>query len=626
MCGIAGIAPFTADVHPDMAQLHAMCHAMHHRGPDDLGVEIRDRVALGMRRLSIIDLATGQQPITNETNSVRVIFNGEIYNYPQLRQALQSQGHHFKTNSDTEVLVHLYEQHGHNLPEHLNGMFAFALHDHDRQRLLLVRDHLGIKPLYYSLDRHRLVFGSEVKVLLASNLIKRELDLDALGQLLAWEYIPAPQTLLTTVRKLEPGCLLDVDLNTGHAKQHRYWDVPIQPADRATLSSHHWADAVDCHIAQAVQRQLISDVPLGAFLSGGVDSSLVAAHMGAHAQTFSIGFNDPTYNELDWAKRVADHLNLDHDYETIAPNVVDLFDRLMPSMDDPIGDFSIFPTYLVSQHARKHVTVALTGDGGDELFGGYETYLAQAKAKQWQRIPVMLRKSILEPTIRAVPPSPQKKGLRNKAKRFVEGFEHDDTLGHARWRLFAGSATRRKLFQPDALAQLTTPPGEHIERLMQQADGADELDKALYVDIKSYLADNCLVKMDRMSMTASLEARVPLLDKDLVELAFAMPSNLKVAGGQTKALLKSVAARHVPPRCVYRPKEGFSIPIKHWLKREFRPLMEDMLAPDRIREQGIFDASTIERLKHEHLTDRANHSHLLWTLIVFHDWRQRWQV
>ncbi|MEX0653273.1 MAG: asparagine synthase (glutamine-hydrolyzing) [Phycisphaeraceae bacterium] len=627
MCGIAGIVPFAADVRAEMGPLHAMCDAMRHRGPDDIGAEVRDGVALGMRRLAIIDLAGGRQPIANEDGSVRVVFNGEIYNYRELRRELQAQGHRFTTDTDTEVLVHLYEEHGLAMADRLNGMFAIALHDLRRRRVVLIRDHLGIKPLFYSHDRRRLVFGSEVKVLLASGLVERELDVDALGQFLAWEYVPAPATLLTSVRKLEAGCLLDVDLDTGEARQQRYWDVPVQPADRdAVRSPAEWEEAVDAKVGEAVRRQLVSDVPLGAFLSGGVDSSLVVAGMGGQARTFSIGFNDASYNELPWAQRVAKHLGVDHDYATIEPDVAGLFDHLMQFMDDPIGDFSIFPTYLVSKHARRGVTVALSGDGGDELFGGYETYLAQAKARQWQRIPGMLRRGVLEPTLRAVPPSPKKKGLLNKAKRFVEGFEHDTGLGHARWRLFAGDAMRRELFTPAAQAKLTTPAGAHIERLYQQADGADELDRALYVDVKSYLVDNCLVKMDRMSMATSLEARVPLLDKELVELAFAMPAALKIADGQTKALLKRVAARHVPRACIYRPKEGFSIPIKHWLKTDFRPLMEELLSPGRLREQGLFNVATVRRMKAEHLADRANHSHVLWSLMVFQDWRARWGV
>ncbi|MEX0745753.1 MAG: asparagine synthase (glutamine-hydrolyzing) [Phycisphaeraceae bacterium] len=627
MCGIAGIVPFRSEQGAGMRRLVAMCDTLRHRGPDDAGAEVRDGVALGMRRLAIIDVAGGRQPIANEDGSVRVVFNGEIYNYRELRRELEAQGHRFTTATDTEVLVHLYEQHGVDMAEKLNGMFAVALHDLARRRVVLIRDHLGIKPLFYSFDNDRLVFGSEIKALLASGMVARELDVDALGQFMAWEYVPAPATLFKTVRKLEPGCLLDVSLDAGWVRQRRYWDVPVQSADRADLRpGDAWEQEVDAKVAEVVRRQMVSDVPLGAFLSGGVDSSLVVAGMGERAQTFSVGFEDPTYNELRWARRVANHLHVSHEHELLPPHVADRFDHLMQFMDDPIGDFSIFPTYLVSQHARRQVTVALSGDGGDELFGGYETYLAQARARQWQRLPSMLRKRVLEPTLRAVPPSPKKKGLLNKAKRFVEGFEHDAALGHARWRLFVGSAMRERLFTPAARAAMPTPPGEHIDRLARQADGADDLDRALYVDVKSYLVDNCLVKMDRMSMAASLEARVPLLDRELVELAFAMPARLKVHEGETKPLLKRVAARHVPRDCVYRPKEGFSIPMKHWLKTDFRPLMESLLAPRPLREQGLFDVTTVQRLKAEHLADRANHSHVLWSLMVFQDWRARWGV
>jgi asparagine synthase (glutamine-hydrolysing) len=369
----------------------------------------------------------------------------------------------------------------------------------------------------------------------------------------------------------------------------------------------------------------VSDVPLGAFLSGGVDSSLVVAAMGK-AQTFSIGFDDPTYNELSWAKRVADHLGVSHDFEVIQPTVVDLFDDLMNYMDDPIGDFSIFPTYLVSRHARRRVTVALSGDGGDELFAGYETYLAQEKARLWRRVPGFLRKGLAEPAIRTLRPTAKKKGLVNKAKRFVEGLEHPPALGHARWRLFVGEALRRSLFTPDAMSAMTAPAERHILDLRERASGRDELDQSLYIDLKSYLVDNCLVKVDRMSMACSLESRVPLLDKELVELAFRVPSKLKISDGETKDILKRVAVRHVPRDCVYRPKEGFSIPIKHWLRTEFRPLMEDMLSPSRISTEGVFDVGTVQRLKTEHLDGTANHSHVLWSMLVFQDWRDRWSV
>lgn len=627
MCGIAGIASFTSRIQPQPEQLRAMCDRIEHRGPDSYGWQIDGPVALGMRRLAIIDPAGGQQPVYNEDCSIRVVFNGEIYNYRELRGELEAKGHQFRSNADTEVIPHLWEEYGTGFAERLNGMFAIALHDARASRFVLARDHIGIKPLFYAHDDQRLVFGSEVKALLASGLVERELDVDALGQFVAWEYIPAPQTLVRSIRKLEPGHLLEFDLTTGTARSRCYWDVPLgqrEEADDARTDAG-WAELVDATIGQAVQAQLVSDVPLGAFLSGGVDSSLVVAHMGP-AQTFSIGFEDPSYNELEWAKRVARHLGVAHEFEIIAPRVVELFSSLMDAMDDPIGDFSIFPTYLVSRYARRHVTVALSGDGGDELFGGYETFLAQAKARQWQQLPQGLRRRMLEPMIGRLPPTSRKKGMINKARRFVEGLEHDPDLLHARWRLFAGAALRQRLFTPSALAAMPTEVGAHIRRHAERAAACDEVDRMLYIDLKTYLVDNCLVKVDRASMAVSLEARVPLLDRHVVELAFRVPGRLKVTGRQTKALLKRIAAQHVPAACVYRPKEGFSIPIKEWLKAEFRPLMEELLAERRLAEEGLFEPRVVARLKAEHLADRANHSHVLWALIVFQDWRRRWRV
>jgi asparagine synthase (glutamine-hydrolysing) len=624
VCGIAGIVAFTECLRPERELLQTMCDTLRHRGPDDAGFAVGGQVALGMRRLAIIDPAGGKQPIYNEDRSVTVVLNGEIYNYRELRSGLEARGHRFRSNADSEILPHLWEEYGADFPTYLNGMFAIALYDERAQRVLLVRDHLGIKPVFYALDHERLVFGSEIKALLASGLVERRLDVDALGEFVAWEYVPAPRTLFQDVRKLEPGHLLEVDLASASGRERQYWDVPLG-APEAAPSDDEWAARVDAAIDTAVQAQLVSDVPLGAFLSGGVDSSLVVAHMGP-AETFSIGFDDPSYNELQWAKRVARHLGVKHDFEIIPPHVVDLFDKLMEHMDDPISDFSIFPTFLVSRHARRRVTVALSGDGGDELFGGYETFLAELRAKQWQQLPRSLRAHLLEPLFDRLPPTEQKKGLINKAKRFVEGLEHDPSLLHTRWRLFAGEMRRQTLFTRAATAAMPTPPGAHILRYAGRAEGCDEINRMLYVDLKSYLVDNCLVKVDRMSMACSLEARVPLLDKDVVELAFRVPGRLKVAGGATKVLLKRLAARHVPSDCVYRPKEGFSIPIKQWLRTDFRPLMEELLAPAQLAAEGLFEPAMIERLKAEHLARRANHSHLLWAVMVFQDWRRRWRV
>ncbi len=624
MCGIAGIVALdgAAPLHADLVR---MCDTLVHRGPDDQGYLVEGPVAIGMRRLSIIDLSGGHQPIFNEDGTVGVVYNGEIYNYRELRAWLESEGHSFRTASDTEVIVHLWEQVGIDFPKHLNGMFAIALYDRARQRVVLVRDHVGIKPLYYALDAQGLVFGSEVKAVLESGRVSRRLDVDGLAQFLSWEYVPGAGTLLQGIRRLEPARSLELDLATGRSTVRRYWS-PLTVADSSPpRSAAEWEDEVDAAVRQAVRRQLVSDVPLGAFLSGGVDSSLVVAAMG-EAETFSIGFDDPSYNETQWSKRVADHLGVRHHVEIIRPQALELFEHLMNFMDDPIGDFSIFPTYLVSRLASQHVKVVLSGDGGDELFGGYETFLAEEKFRNWQRLPGWLRRGVIEPMVEALPPTAAKKGLVNKAKRFIEGARLDPSWGHARWRVFCNEVVRSRLLTDEARRAVVTPVGEHIRALQAEAPDCDAKDRALYVDFGSYMVDNCLTKVDRMSMACSIEARVPLLDRDVVQLAFRMPSALKFDGSQTKILLKRVAARHVPRECVYRPKEGFSIPIKNWLKDEFRGLIENYLAPQRLRQEGIFDPAIVDRLWQEHLANRANHSHLLWSLLVFEQWRDRWGI
>lgn len=620
MCGIVGIAPIADALPPRLDTIRAMCRTIIYRGPDDEGAEVLDGVGIGMRRLAIIDLHSGRQPIANEDGSVRTVFNGEIYNFRDLRKALEAKGHRFATQSDTEVLVHGYEEHGSRLPERLNGMFAFAIHDRRHHKILLARDHVGIKPLYYAMTGSHLVWGSEIKALLASGLVGRELETDSLAEFLTWEYVPAPNTLLKGVRKLEPGQSLEFDLRNGRATIRSYWEVP-QPSDRVEVD---WRDAVEDQITRSVRRQMVSDVPVGAFLSGGVDSSLVVAGMGSGAETFTISFAEASYDESGFARSVADHLGVHHRERKIEPNVVELFSRLLRHLDDPIGDFSIFPTFLVSQAAREFVTVALSGDGGDELFGGYETYLAQDRARLYESIPTWLRRTVVGPLAERLPPQRQKKGLVNKLKRFVEGAGYPADLGHSRWRLFLSERARGALFTPDASRTLTRDPFQHIRAAEKQAAHFSPVTRALYVDFKTYLPDNILVKADRMSMATSLEVRVPFLDPQLVELAFKLPDRLKVAKGQTKVLLKEVAARQVPRDCVYRAKEGFSIPIKNWLGNRFRPLMEELLEPRHLTEQGIFATNEIERMKREHLAGVANHSHVLWSLMVFEAWHREW--
>lgn len=622
MCGIAGVVSFNNSSAISHDLLENMVNTLYHRGPDEAGMAIHGSAALGMRRLSIIDLKGGSQPIYNEDKSIWTVFNGEIYNFPELKNDLTSKGHIFKTNTDTEVIVHGYEEYGNDFPKYLNGMFAIALHDIKRNKFILIRDHIGIKPVYYSFSNKRIVFGSEIKALLKSGLVEKDLNMDALGEFLSWEYIPGESTLIKSINKLEPGKYIEIDLSNPKCNPKEYWDIPLYNSPE-NLSENEWIEKIDWQIKKSTKMQMISDVPLGAFLSGGVDSSLIVASMG-DAQTFSIGFDDPTYNELGWARKVATHLGVDHIDEVIKPDVLDLFDHLMQFMDDPIGDFSIFPTYLVSKLARKHVTVSLSGDGGDELFGGYETYLANHKANQFQKIPSFIRKGILEPAINSFNPTAKKKGLINKSKRFVEGLQYEDGLSHARWRLFLGDVVKQSLFTSDSMDQINVSSGDHILKLFDKAGNRGTLNRSLYVDVKSYLVDNILTKVDRMSMAVSLEARVPFLDPDVVELAFQVPESLKTNSNSTKIILKKVAAQHIPRECIYRPKEGFSIPIKNWLNNEFKPLMEDLLSDQKIKADGIFNPIMVNKLKEEHRLGKENHSHILWALMVFHDWKKRW--
>ena len=624
MCGIAGLIALDGEP-PDSARIGAMCDAMQHRGPDDAGYLVEGRVALGMRRLSIIDVAGGHQPIYNEDGSVAVFFNGEIYNFRELRRQLEAQGHTFATNSDTEVIVHLWEQVGIDFPRHLNGMFAIALYDRKQRKIVLARDHVGIKPLYYARVGASLVFGSEIKVVLASGRVERRLDYDALGQFLAWEYVPGDATLLRAVRRLKPASTLELDLQSGAVAIREYWDPMRLQSASSKKPDAEWEDELDATIARCVRNQMVSDVPIGAFLSGGVDSSLVVAAMG-RAETFSIGFDDPTYNETAWSARVAKHLGVNHRIEIIRPQARELFDHLMQFMDDPIGDFSIFPTYLVSKLARQHVTVALSGDGGDELFGGYETYLAQERARAWQRIPGILATRRHRAARGSLGAQRGQEGVRQQGQA-LRGRSEARSRARARALADLFGRSRARELADRAGAGGHAHAARRAHRALHAASrDADSRNQTLYTDFRSYLVDNCLAKVDRMSMACSLEARVPLLDLDVVELAFRLPARLKFNSHETKIALKRVAARHVPRDCVYRPKEGFSIPIKNWLKTEFRDLANTYLDPARLRADGLFQVAEVERLWREHDGNRANHSHILWSLLVFQHWRDRWQV
>ena len=626
MCGICGIIALCYEQPVDRHLLQQMNNTIRHRGPDDAGYFTDQAAGLAMRRLSIIDLNTGHQPISNEDGSIWIVFNGEIYNYRQLRQKLEQKGHVFTTQTDTETIVHAYEEYGDDCVQHLNGMFAFAIWDQKRRRLFLTRDRLGIKPLYYYASPQQLVFGSELKAVMANPAVPRDIDFTALDQFLTLEYVPTPRSIFQQVKKLPPGHSLVAE--NGQIRLSRYWNVDFENVTVPQNEADCVAALADL-IRDAVKIRLVADVPLGAFLSGGIDSSTIVAFMSETAdtqvQTFSVGFGDPTYNELPYARLVADHLNTKHYEEFLEPDITELVPRLVRQYDEPFGDFSSFPTFLVSEMARQQVKVVLSGDGGDEIFGGYDTYLAQRMdASVYRYLPRYLRQQVLPGLLAAVPPRPAKKGLINKSKRFVEGAALDPALQHVRWMMFMHEADKAQLYRPDLRAALNgDSPQALIKRYFGEAHYSDPLAQQQYVDLKTYLVDDILTKVDRMSMATSLEARVPLLDYRIVNFALNLPPQLKLNGRNTKVILRQVMADRLPPAVLAKPKEGFSIPLKHWLRHELRPLMHDLLSPDRLKQRGYFDSTCVAGWIQEHEAQRTNHSHRLWSLMVLELWHRQ---
>ena len=624
MCGIAGVV--TRGAAPPRELIGAMCDVMRHRGPDGEGVYVEPGVGLGMRRLAVLDLVTGDQPVTNEAGTVRAVFNGEIYNYRELRDELAAKGHRFRGTGDSEVIPRLYEEHGLAFLSRLNGMFAIALWDRELKRLLLARDRMGIKPLYYSVHGGSVWFASEVKCLLAGGGSSRAIDPLGVDQLLTFEYTASPTTLFQDVRKLSPGAWLTV--SGGKLHQGRFWSMPAaEPAPVRDVAE--LAGQVRQTLLGAVRRQLASDVPLGAFLSGGIDSSILVAAMREVSPepplTFSIGFGDPTYSELRHARTVAAHCGTRHHEEILTPDYRSLLPEVISQLDQPIADFSVFPTLLVARMARRKVTVALGGDGGDELFGGYDTYRADrlsARFLDWQPAPV---RAAAEWLARGLPLGRGKRGLANELRRFLEGARLPADWQHLRWMIFLREDQRAGLYTREFRAEVAGA-AQGLVRAALEDHGADRLAAQMRCDLKLYLPENILAKVDAMSMASSLEARVPYLDNEVVDLALAIPSGLKVRGGVRKWILKRAFAGALPEAVLRRGKEGFSMPMKQWLAREWNPLMHELLSPRSLAAEGLFDSRYVERLMREHETGAHNHSHLLWSLMVFQLWRDRFEA
>lgn len=632
MCGICGIARSPAAQVDAISEdlLRAMCRTIVHRGPDDEGIHVGRGAGLGARRLSIIDLEGGHQPLSNEDGTIWVAHNGEIYNFPELRQELEARGHRFRTRTDTETIVHSFEQWGEEFVHRLRGMFAFAVWEENAGRLLLIRDRIGVKPLYYTLlEDGTLIFGSELKAILVHPEVRRELDPRGLDFFLSLEYIPAPLTIFRGIHKLPAGSMLTY--REGRVRIKKYWDVQPAPGDERTGDGDLQAIAEQLYalLRESVRLRLVSDVPLGAFLSGGIDSSTIVGLMrelgASPLKTFSIGFEEVSYNELKYARRIAERFDTDHEEFIIEPKALELTEKLIRHLDEPLGDFSIFPTYLVSEMARSRVKVVLSGDGGDEVFGGYEHYQAQKIAA---RRAVRSIGPLLGALTRGLPPSRKKKGVWNKLQRFLQGLDIATENRHLRWMTFLSRDDKNGLYSDEFKRQLggiedvfsLSPFREVFSRLPE----FDAINGELYLDLVTYLPDDIMVKVDRMSMAPSLEAREPLLDHQLVEFAFSLPGSLKLHGLETKWIFKKTMERLLPRETIYRPKEGFSIPIKHWLRHELRDLLLDTLSERRVKDSKLFNYGLIKRMINAHLAGRKNFSHQLWALLVFEIWKENY--
>jgi asparagine synthase (glutamine-hydrolysing) len=627
MCGIAGIVERDPARPVDPGALGRMVDTLRHRGPDDEGTFLQPGVGLGMRRLSIIDVVGGQQPLASEDGAIQVVANGEIYNHAELRADLVARGHRFGSRSDIEVIVHGYEEFGVEVLERLRGMFAFALWDGPNRRFFAARDRAGEKPLYYAQTPKRLLFASEIKALLVQPDVSREVDLEALDQFLTYEYVLTPRTMFADVRTVPPAHYLLYE--RGAVKVERYWDVASVPA--RAWSDDDAAAALREALGRAVAGQMMSEVPLGAFLSGGIDSSAIVGLMteasaagSGPVNTFSMGFEASSYNELPYAREVAARFGTNHREGMVNPDLADLFERLVTHFDQPFADVSLFPTYLVSQIAREHVTVALSGDGGDELFGGYDTYQAEALAQRVAMVVPDVAMPLLAGVAAVLPPSEKKKGLFNKVRRFTQGLATaPSSIAQYRWMTFLDAGAKRRFYTPSLQTALVdSDVYAPIRRHLRGAHTDDLVNRQLYTDLQVYLADDILVKVDRMSMATSLETRAPFLDVDVMELAFSMPGHLKIRHGERKHVLKRAMRDLLPESVLTRPKEGFSIPMKSWLRREWAPMMQDLLGPDQVSRRGWFEPAEVARRVDEHRAGTSNHAHQLFSLMVLERWAQ----
>ncbi len=621
MCGIAGIFDFVGSRPIDAVVLQAMNDAQHHRGPDDAGLHLEPGVGLAHRRLSIIDLSTGKQPLYNEDQSVVVVFNGEIYNFQQLRLELEGHGHVFRTRTDTEVIVHAWEQWGRACVTRFRGMFALAVFDRNRKQLFLARDRLGKKPLYYAaLADGQLVFASELKSLLRHASVRRDVDPCAVDEYFSLGYVADPRCILAAVRKLPPASTLVISRGLALPEPLTYWDVSF--GRTVPAQEDQVVDSLLERLEEAVRIRMIADVPVGAFLSGGVDSSGVVAMMARSSaqpvNTCSISFGDPAYDESAYAEQVARALGTRHFVHSVDPNDFSLIDRLAAIYDEPFADSSALPTYRVCELARRHVKVALSGDGGDEVFAGYRRYRWHMNEERLRRLlPDAVRRPIFS-VLAAIYPKADWAPRMFRAKTTLDAIARSSIDAYFGSVSISDAATRSRLFSPQHRSSLQGYGAIDIfRRYQRELQGVHPLSQIQYIDIKTYLVGDILTKVDRASMANSLEVRVPLLDHELIEWAATLPPDLRLRNGEGKYVLKKAVARQIPRDVVYRSKMGFAVPLVRWFREDLRDRVRSRLMEGSLADTGMFDMRTVRNLVEQHQSGLRDHSAVLWSLLIY---------
>ncbi len=602
-----------------------MAQTLSHRGPDQDGFFCCDQVSLGHRRLSIIDLSeNGRQPMFNEDGSVVVVFNGEIYNFAELRRELQARGHVFSSLADTEVIIHAYEEWGLDSIDRLRGMFGYALYDLNRKRLLLVRDRIGIKPIYYYHRDGRFLFASEIKAILEDPGVERGVNYQALYDYLGFEFVPSPQTMFEGIHKLPAGHYLLFE--DGALSVQQYWDLSLQQ-DQSVGSFDEAVEKMRYHLDQAVRSHLVSDVPLGVFLSGGLDSSCIVAlmrkHISGSLKTFTIGYEDKSFSELDYAEIVAEHCQTDHQVLMLDSLKPEYVEQTLYHLDEPMTDLSTVPLYLLCKQAREHVTVCLSGEGADESFAGYDRFKASRLNRWFSIMPKALRRDVIGTMVNLLPDQPQKKGAINMLKRFIEGSNLGEDGEHLRWQYFLNKKVEEQLFDSGLKSRIDRDPFRQVREYSSRCDaGDDALNREIYLDMRFMMTDSVLMKVDRMSMASSLEIRVPLLDHVLVEYMASLPGDWKLKGLTTKYIFRAALDGLLPDKVVHRGKQGYSLPVKHLLRGDLHDYMVELLHDsDLIREN--MDSSYVDTLIDEHCSMKQNHNHILWALINVAIWHNR---